>query len=252
MVEEKAQEITAPYGSYSTFKTFFGDIKKKGAVPPQVDSSVLSSKAGTAQRDIKIALRFFGLVTGPALESTPAMRSLVEAHDTEAWKGAVANLYQSYEPLLQNLQMSIATQQQLEQAMERGGLKGADPKTKAARFFLALCKDAGIPVSPHFKAVRPGAGGRKVGQRNGTKKAVKTPDISSTTPADMSDSDAARQGLQIIRPLPDSPFAVHMPAEMQEEDAAFALRHLIDYLRLRKKWFRAAKIDFGEHPVAED
>ena len=237
MAEGKPLDTTAPYGSWTTFKGFIGELKKKGAPPPRIDSSVLSGKAGSAQRDIKSALRFFSLTKGDELAVTQAFRVLIDAHgDKERWPMALGILLGSYDALTAALDLNTATQQQLEDALGQSGLEGREPKVKAARFYLSVNEEAGVKLSPHFKKTRPGAGGRSVG--GGKTRNKKNGGLVSEETADQ-DSEQKRklpERTTEIKPLPDSEFAVLLPDDMESADIVFAVEHLIGFLRLRKRW----------------
>ncbi|HCT56295.1 MAG TPA: hypothetical protein DGD08_03690 [Gemmatimonas aurantiaca] len=237
---QKRTVVTAPYMSWATFVGFIAELNKKGAPPPRVDASLLTTKAGSVQRQIRGALEFFGLTSGESFEVTEKMRSLIAAYGTPSWSQQLGSLLMSYEPLLVGLDLSSATHKQLEEALGRSGLTGASPLDKASRFFLALAKEAGQPLSPHFKSLRPGAAGRKVGgggkPKNGrakTTSAESMPTGGPTTPP---------PGTQQIRPLPDLDFVVHLPESITEDETLFAIDHLIGYLRLRRKWFSNVKL----------
>lgn len=243
--EEKTTRPVVPYLPWITFTGFVGELAKKGTPPPQIDSSILASKSGTDARMLRQTLDFFGLTSGEGREVTELFRRLIASHGTDAWAQEVKHLVTSYSTVIGILNLASATQRQLEDAMEGGGLKGAAPKDKAARFFIALAKEAGVPISPHFKQLRPGAAGRKVGGSKGNGKKLKGGAVDEQPPAQNASGFVPPANTSIIKPLPDSDFTVCLPEAMTEEEMFFVLTHFMNYLKLRKGWFRNSSLEFG-------
>ena len=251
MATEQKAAISAPYMSWTTFTSFIGELNKKGSTPPRIDTSLLTSKAGNVQSQIRNALAFFGLTQGAAHDVTTRLRELVAAHgNKEKWQDALQVLLLSYAPITGELDAN-ATHQQLEEAMEKGGLKGSVPKQKGARFYLSLSNEAGVKVSPHFKALRRGAQGRKVGTPRA--RAARQKNSSNGegagngtgSPSGNGTAFVPPAGTQVIKPLPDSDFTVCLPESMTEPEIFFILTHFMDFLKLRKGWFKNSKVDFG-------
>lgn len=248
MAQDDSATLTAPYLPWSTFTGFVSELKQKGAMPDRIDASLLTTKSGGVQAQLRGALRFLGLVTGSGanLDVTQSLRDLVAASGTAEWKQALQLLLKNaYGKISGEIDVTRATQKQLEEAFSKhGGVTGASPIEKAARFYLAMMKEAGETLSPHFKPLRsPGV--RR--PPNGKKRRASSDEQKSVAPTGTSphgeSSDGRPEG-QLIKPLPDQEFSVFLPNSMTEEEVQFAIEHLLGYLKLRKQWFKGVRFEF--------
>jgi hypothetical protein len=153
---ESAPKFQPPYMSWATFEGIIEGFTRTG-IPDQIDRSVLSSRSGGDQSQFLRAASNFGLIDGEGIP-TPRMESLVRDLDR---RGEILKeiLTESY-PTVVTLGTG-ATQQQLEEAFRSFGIEGETVR-KAIAFYINAAKQADIPLSRHFKATRPGAGGRRV------------------------------------------------------------------------------------------
>jgi hypothetical protein len=167
--------VTPPYPPWPTFKGFFATLKNT-AIPPQIDSSVMSRMSGSAQQQVRAALSFFGLV-GITGNVQPDLRVLVNAIDDEAaWKDAwTAVFFDHYNSIIGDLDLDSATLKQLVDCFrDRGGVTGSVLR-KALRFYLDGLAATGSTFSPHFKqrGLSAIAGDRKSSAKQGAKQADK-------------------------------------------------------------------------------
>ena len=154
-----ATDIETFQPPYMSWKTFEGLIEMfaGGGLPARIDKSVLSSRSGSDQQQFLRAANAFRLREENGVP-TDRMKALVE--NPEGRGEIVAQfLRENYGPVI--ALPEDATQDMLDQAFRELGVEGADTIRKAETFYLNAAKVAGIPVSPHFKQVRPGAGGRR-------------------------------------------------------------------------------------------
>lgn len=119
-------------------------------IPSRIDRSYLSDLgfSDSSTLTIKAALRFLGLVD-PQHEPTESLRKLAEAVG-ESQQAVLRKLIEeSYSPVLAGLDLQTATMGLLQERFEK---YGADNNVghKCVSFFLALAKDAGIPLSPNL------------------------------------------------------------------------------------------------------
>ena len=127
--------------------------------PPRIDRSYLNFLSGINQTYVMAALRSFGL-TG----ADNAIRlELVElAQNKSERKRLIGDLLRRHYPKAVELGEIKGTQRQLEEAFAEYGLTG-DTLRKAVAFYLKGAEFAGLPRSPHFRAVAKAgsAGGRR-------------------------------------------------------------------------------------------
>jgi len=177
----ESRGVSPPYGPWSAFTSFMRELNAS-AVPPSIDGTLFKGKSGSAQSQIRGALRFFGLVRDDD-KTTEELRALVTAStDPDAWKTAVGELLAGsiYKEVLQGVDLQTGTLGQLQEAFrERAGATGSVNR-KAIRFYLNAATDAGYELSPHFGQGRASPGMRTNGRRSSakprSKKAPAAPD----------------------------------------------------------------------------
>lgn len=151
MHEAEAKQKTPPYLPHATFTGYLADLKK--SVPNRIDRSVLADKSGTIQTYMLAALKYFDLIND---EGYPAesLKELVGADEEEYKLKLKSIIEENYSTVFSNdFNLTNATQGELD---ERFGLLGLDGSTKrkAVSFFMAIAKEAGINMSPHFRQTR--------------------------------------------------------------------------------------------------
>lgn len=241
MSETAEKGRTVPFGPWKTFKTFIETDLKAKAVPAQIDSSLFKGKSGTDASQLRAALRYYGLVQGANDATTDRLRAVVSAYGTDAWKETVSELVRSYDSLLTGVDITNATQKELDDAFrERGNVTG-NTLTKAVRLYLAMATEAGAKLSPFFVSVRgagetasDGATPSTPPATNGSKAKRKKPKTPQTPGENGGGETPAPPNVHAIRPLPHSEFRVWIPADMPKAELEFAMRYLRDYLKLKR------------------
>lgn len=161
--------MVAPYGPWQTFQNFVRNLNGT-VVPPVVDSTLLRNLSGSAQSQLRGALRFLSLVEGDDDRVTDRLRELVAAsRDAEQWKAALARVVpHAYQHITEGVDLDTGTRGQLVDAFRDRGRATGSVNEKAVRFFLAAMTAAGRSLSPHFGASVPASNGSRDG--GGTRK----------------------------------------------------------------------------------
>ena len=152
MAESDKKQATAPYATWSSFKTFLEQLADRG-LPQRIDRTVMSKMSGATQSNMRVALTFFKL-TDTEWAPTDALRRLVASHGSgEEWKQALRDvIVAGYEPVLGDLSLETGTAQQLWRCFrERGNVRGST-LSRAVRFFLAALREAEVDRSRYFVA----------------------------------------------------------------------------------------------------
>ena len=148
-----------PYMAWSTFENILEDFRTVG-LPGRIDRSVLRGKSGGDQSQFIRAAQRFGLISDDGVP-TARMQTLVREPERrpEPIRTILTECYGDVVAL-----GTDATPQQLHEAFRAFGIEG-DTVRKAEAFYLNAARLAEIPLSPHFAATRPGAGGRRGARR---------------------------------------------------------------------------------------
>ena len=241
MSESAEKGRTVPFGPWKTFKTFIETDLKAKTVPAQIDSSLFKGKSGTDSRQLRAALRFFGLVEGSNDATTDRLREAVIAYGSDAWKQIVSELVRSYDTLLTGIDVSNATQKELDDAFRAHGNVTGNTLTKAVRLYLAMATEAGVKLSPHFVAVRgigesasegstaapPATNGNKAKRKKSKGSQAQGENGGSDTPPP--------SNVEAIQPLPGRDFKVWIPKDLTKDELVFAMDYLRRYLKLTRK-----------------
>lgn len=164
-----------PYMSWATFEGILDQLKANG-IPDLIDRSVLDNKSGADQTQFLKAAEGFKLIDANKAP-TERMQQLVNAEDRsplieemlrEAYPGVIAL-------------GTGATQAMLEDEFRKFGYEGADTLRKAITYYLNAARQTNIELSQHFKATRPGAGGRRSPRR--TRKSSSNSNASNNPPS---------------------------------------------------------------------
>lgn len=153
MTEAENKSSIPPYVSYRTFINFIESMK--GNIPGRIDSSVLTSYAGSVQAQLRSALRFFDFVGQDGVVQD-ALKAYVEADEDSRKQITSILLRSSYAFLFDNPNFSLsnATPKQFDEMFEQRGAKG-DTINKCQSFFTLMAKDAGIALSPRLTSRQP-------------------------------------------------------------------------------------------------
>lgn len=236
-----------PYGPWTTFTTFVSGLNGT-VVPPVVDGTLIRNLSGSAQSQLRGALRFFSLVEGEDDRVTDRLRALVAAStDKEQWLAALAELVPSaYAPITDGVDLLTGTRGQLEAAFrERGNVTGS-VNEKAVRFFLSAMTEAGQSLSPHFGAPsangsKPPSGGvgRKLGNRRaGARKANGgTVNGNGNGNGEAEDTAAVPAGQEkVTLSIPGGRTVnVLLPGDLAPAEEDFLLLYLRGFFDLRRK-----------------
>jgi hypothetical protein len=144
--ERTERAALPPYLPYKTFANFLEGLHV--GVPAQIDRSVMCSLSGTMQSWLLGALRYLGLTTDDNVP-TERLQKLVKAKGPERQAILAEIAESSYGSVFKNgVNLQTATPRQLDDAFASIGAQGTTIK-KCVGFFIALAKDAGLPLS-HF------------------------------------------------------------------------------------------------------
>jgi len=137
------------YVPYKTLESFIARMKST-ALPSHIDNSLMANLSGLYQSQLRAALRFLGLIDASGAVQ-PEFHELVNAYDTDSWGSTLQkHLTQVYAPILEGLDISCATPNQINARFKQAGIEGETVK-RAARFYLAALKASGATLSPHLK-----------------------------------------------------------------------------------------------------
>jgi len=230
---------TPPYPPWATFRGFFTTLKST-AIPPQIDSSVMSKMSGSAQQQVRAALAFFGLID-TAGNVQPAMKDLVHLSDDPiAWKVEWEQVFfPAYSQIINGLDIDIATLKQLaDRFREHGGVSGSVLR-KSLRFYLDALTATGCSFSPHFKTrgLSAIAGDRQIKRAAPAKGPAKSGAVSNSNAHQQSVMErAAVDPNTILVQLPGrGALAIPMPPDLSSEEWTFIDAHIKAYMALRDK-----------------
>jgi len=224
--ETDTAEFQPPYMSWATFEGILDQLKANG-IPDLIDRSVLDNKSGADQTQFLKAAEGFKLIDA-AKAPTERMRNFVNAEDRSA---LIEEMLREAYPGVIALGTG-ATQAMLEDEFRKFGYEGADTLCKAITFYLNAARQTNIELSQHFKATRPGAGGRRTPRR--TRKSSSNSNANNNPPPPPPPADPY-EGLHpaivtLVKSLPEF--------EDQSEKPEFAEAD-------RKAWFAYAEATFN-------
>jgi hypothetical protein len=138
-----------PYVAHRTFQNFITQLRES-SVPGQIDRSVMEGLAGGTQSQLLSALKALGLVDANGIP-TDVLHKLVEAEGVERQK-TLADIIRHTYPSLFNAGFDLdrATTRQVVDKFSELGASGAT-LGKCLAFFIAISKEANIPLSPHIR-----------------------------------------------------------------------------------------------------
>lgn len=228
-----------PYGPWSTFTSFVARLHES-VVPDAVDGTLLNNLSGSAQSELRGALRFFGLVEGDKDLVTDRLRALVpQFGDREQWREALSELVpNAYAYITEGVNLATGTRGQLDEAFrERGGISGS-VKDKAVRFFLSAMAEAGQSLSPHFGA--PSANGTRASTGQGPRKTNGRRSAQKKVNTGTSEGEAAPPppaGHEKVTCSIPGGRTVHitLPADLAPAEEDFLVGYLQGYFQLRRK-----------------
>lgn len=155
MQEEKGTEGKSlpPYVPYKTFKNFLEGVRV--AMPARIDRSIMGSLSGAIQSQLISALKYLKLI-GPTDAPTDKLARLVNSEGAEHQKVLRDIVHTGYSFIFHDgFELARATPRQIEEQFGNVGATG-DTVRKCIAFFIAISKEAGIPLSPHIKSRQRG------------------------------------------------------------------------------------------------
>jgi hypothetical protein len=144
----EAKKNAPPYIAYQTLKTLAGSLKQHG-VPPRIDRSLMSNFSGAVQSQLMTALRFLNLIDD---SEAPTLRfkKLVDAHGSDAWPSALAEVLKHGFAEIFKLNLATATPALLYDTFKDAYAGEGDTLRKSITFFLNAAADAQIQISPYI------------------------------------------------------------------------------------------------------
>ncbi len=146
MANEKVGTTSTPvYIPYATFISALDALKRDG-IPGtgKIDKTLWDTQSGAIQGQILIGFRFLGLIDEHN-KVLPALPPLVNASAEERKPMLKKVIEGAYSKLLA-LDLNTISQGQLDQALRDYNI-GGSTLTRAVRFFVKACQEAGIPIS---------------------------------------------------------------------------------------------------------
>jgi hypothetical protein len=185
MTTKTEKPLTPALISYTSFISFFNQIREGAVVPARIDKSLMPRASGSQSAGILAALRFFGLIDSIGKPSEE-FKAVVLADD-EARKPIMASLIKkSYKFLFEDSDFDLTTASSGQMIAKFRDLDfSGSTLTKTIAFFLAAAKDNGIQVSTYVKAPPPPKG------NGATRKPVKPKDDGKHVERPRDDEDDA-------------------------------------------------------------
>ncbi len=159
-------KVLPPYLSYKTFATFIEGLKV--GMPARIDRSVMKTLSGANQSWLMGALRYLKLISDDGIP-TDRLRQLANSEGADRQKRLQEVARSAYAFLFRDgFHLQTVTPRQLDEAFGNAGPRG-DTIRRCVTFFVALAKDAGLPLSPHIqKATRASRATPRRRRINGT------------------------------------------------------------------------------------
>jgi hypothetical protein len=180
MIIEKRQRRLPPYVSYRTFYNFLERLQQH--IPSRIDRSywgdLLSGSTGT---QLMAALRFLNLIDING-KPTELLKPLVEARGEARTRLLYELTNDAFDFVCQSsLDLESATYAQLQEVFHHTFQLTDDVSRKCVKFFIAIARDAQIPLSP-FILKRTRATHSTTGIKAGSRKAVERTNRNAAVP----------------------------------------------------------------------
>lgn len=140
---EQTKRPVPPYLPYRTFSGYLDSLRT--FVPSEIDRSSMRSYSGAIQSWLLSALRYLNMIDDDG-RPKPRLEQIAQATDDER-KPMLRQLIEAEYAFLKGIDLTRATPRQIDDAFEQAGASG-DTVRKCVVFFIALAKDAGLPLSP--------------------------------------------------------------------------------------------------------
>lgn len=223
MASETKKQESPPYIAFSTFSNFINGLSETN-IPSRIDKSLLRNMSGANQSALVSALKWFSLIDDVG-HPNERMENFVKAGDGRA-ESLGAMLKAAYGFMADgSINLERATGAQLEEKFRAYGLSGSTIN-KAMAFFLAACKEAGIPVSTHIKLP-------KVARSNVKKREKQRPQVGDAAERDDDQEENGGAGavMKFEIPIPvDRKVKISIPADFDEADWTLLQTMLTAYI----------------------
>jgi len=177
MKTEQSPDLTKlvpPYAPYRSFRNYLESLKQ--GIPSQIDRSVMRNMSGALQSQISATMRYLGLI-GASGHPTDRLARIVNSEGNERTAILQDIAKASYPFLFQKFDLKTATPNMLANMFSDMNASGGTVG-KCMTFFIALAKEAQIPLSPHLLVMR----GNKTGRSRRTKQEPQTAKNGSSAP----------------------------------------------------------------------
>lgn len=218
-----------PLPPYVSYRTFDGVIQKfkESVLPNTVDTSVLSSYAGSVARQIITALKYLNLINETG-KPTEKMIRLHKVYDTPEWQQELSDImFDAYHPVIGDLNLDAATPAELDAKFKAVGAEG-EVLDKCVGFFVSSMKAAGRELSPHI-VNRPRKRPEKRGRPKKPEQNVEVEDIRSHV-------EGSGGSVKFSFPIPAKPSAtLFLPSDLTVEDWTMVDAMMRAYIDRRRK-----------------
>lgn len=142
-------EYVLKYGRETENRSFrnYIDSLKQG-IPSQIDRSVMPSMSGALQSQLTSTLRYLGLVNSSG-QPTDRLSRIVHSEGAERKSAFQSVAKSAYPYLFDSFDLRTATPKMLNEKFSSMNASGGTVG-KCAAFFIALAKEAEIPLAPHL------------------------------------------------------------------------------------------------------
>lgn len=223
--------MAPPYTAFLTVKNLIGLFKEHGC-PGQIDRSVLTSMSGAVQGQVLAAMKFLGLIGINDNVPRSPLKQLIEAHGTDDWASALADVLRTaFAPLFQ-LNLETASPNQFNEQFRNAypSIEGETAR-KSITFFLNAARDANISISPYImknKKPRTASPKRKISSRKPREREVNDGASGVKEEGDVNSLES-RSAYQVL--MEDIYDPADMEAGSDEEKAVFVLAR---YLKIKE------------------
>jgi hypothetical protein len=214
----KAAKLTPPYLPSKTLMNTVSNWRQIG-LPNRIDRTLFRSFSGAIQTWLIGTLRYFALIDEHGTP-TDRLQRLVKAERPEMQK-ILADMVRTGYPFVfvPGFDLSKATAGQIQDKFRATGLQG-DTVRKAMALFMALAKEAGMPLSPFMKVPRQRS-------QNGPRK---TPQKSPKPPKGQF-TPAPEHTATIVQAKPFDVIYGMLDMELMSEEEQSAVWTLLRYLK---------------------
>jgi len=227
VAKETNRQPLPPYLSFKTFLSFIERLQQT-IVPETIDNSLLRNYSGSVARSIISALRFLKLIDDNG-KTNERLIELVDAYGETRWQGEFGKLLmETYEPIVNGLNLELATRGALENKFRDWGADGR-VLDMCIRFYIAAMQSAGIPCSPHILQA-------EARRSNRGRTRPKTKRLERTPTTEEIDGPQQAGTVRFSFPIPAKQSAnIYVPADITEEDWNMIDAMMAAYIQRKEK-----------------